>query len=124
MELEWSCVGENVEFHIAIPESSTRTRGILDVEFHFWISCSMEPVAFLSFYTVWDLLVEETNRYAHHRIHTTPPPRRGILSTWRDTCREEMMAFIGLILTMGIVQLPDIKDYWSTHQTLNLSFFR
>ena len=73
---------------------------------------------------IWDLLVTETNNYARHKIQTTPPSRRGILSTWRDTCREEMMAFIGLILTMGIIQLPDIKDYWSTHQTLNLSFFR
>ena len=34
------------------------------------------------------------------------------------------MSFIGLILTMGIIQLSDIKDYWSTHETLNLSFFR
>ena len=28
----------------------------------------------------------------------------------------------GLILTMGIVQLSDMKDYWSRHETLNLSF--
>ena len=42
---------------------------------------------------------------------------------WHDTCREKMMSF-GLILTMGIVQLSDnhMKDYWSRHETLNLSF--
>ena len=34
------------------------------------------------------------------------------------------MAFMGLILVMGIVQLSDIKEYWSVHGTLNLSFFR
>lgn len=73
---------------------------------------------------VWDLLVRETNRYARHKISTTPPTSRGILSTWHDTCREEMMAFIGLILNMGIIQLPDIKEYWSTNHTLNFSFFR
>ena len=73
---------------------------------------------------VVDLLVTETNRYVQHKIHTTPPSRRGILSNWHDTCREEMMAFLGLILNMGIIQLSDIKDYWSTHKTLNLSFFQ
>ena len=36
----------------------------------------------------------------------------------------EMKAFIGLILQLGLVQLSDIKDYWSTHCTLNLPFFR
>ena len=73
---------------------------------------------------VWDLLLDETNRYAQHRIRTTPPSRRGVLANWYDTCREETMAFVGLILMMGILQLPDIKDYWSTHEVLNLSFFR
>ena len=73
---------------------------------------------------VCDLLVAETNRYAQHKIRTSPPSRRGILSNWHDTRRQEMMSFIGLILTMGIIQLSDIKDYWSTHETLNLSFFR
>ena len=68
--------------------------------------------------------MRETNNYARHRISTNPPSDRGILSTWQDTSREEMMAFIGLILNMGTIQLPDLKDYWSTNQTLNLSFFR
>jgi hypothetical protein len=68
--------------------------------------------------------VTETNNYARHRISTTPPSSQGILSTWHDTGKDEMMAFIGLILNMGTVQLPAIKDYWSTNQTLNFSFFR
>ena len=50
---------------------------------------------------VWDLLVDETNRYAHFRLRNPPS---GILHNWHDTCREEMMSF-GLILTMGTVQL-------------------
>ena len=32
-----------------------------------------------------------------------------------------MMSF-GLILTMAIVQLSDMKDYWNRHETLKLSF--
>ena len=33
---------------------------------------------------VWDLLVAETNRYAHYRLRN-PPSRHGILHNWRDT---------------------------------------
>ena len=36
----------------------------------------------------------------------------------------EMKAFIGVVTQMGLVQLSDIKDYWSTHATLNFPFFR
>jgi hypothetical protein len=32
-----------------------------------------------------------------------------------------MKAFVGLIL---LVQLPEIKEYWSRHETLNIPFFR
>ena len=35
-----------------------------------------------------------------------------------------MKAFVGLIIQMGLTQLSDIKEYWSTHVTLNLPFFR
>ena len=69
---------------------------------------------------VWDLLVDETNCYAHFRLRN-PPSYHGILHNWHDTCREEMMSF-GLILRMGIVQLSDMKDYWNRHEKLNLSF--
>ena len=33
---------------------------------------------------VWDLLVAETNRYAHYRLRN-PPSHHGILHNWRDT---------------------------------------
>ena len=34
------------------------------------------------------------------------------------------MGFLAMILNMGIIQLQDMKDYWSTHYTTNLPFFR
>ena len=43
---------------------------------------------------------------------------------WKDITLIEMKAFIGVILQMGMAQLSDIKDYWSTHVTLNFPFFR
>jgi hypothetical protein len=34
----------------------------------------------------------------------------------------EMKAFIGLIINTGIVLLPDIKDYWSSEWTTQVTF--
>ena len=33
-------------------------------------------------------------------------------------------AFVGVIINMGMLKLIDIKEYWSTHTTTNLPFFR
>ena len=41
-----------------------------------------------------------------------------------DVTVAEMKAFVGLILNMGLVQVPEIREYWSRHETLNISFFR
>ena len=34
------------------------------------------------------------------------------------------MGFLAVILNMGIIQLANLKDYWSTNHTTNLPFFR
>ena len=81
---------------------------------------------FFLFFThrVWQFLVEETNRYAAHKIAEKTPSRRSLLSTWKPVTLAEMKAFVGVILNMGIIQLPEIKDYWSTSETTNIGFFR
>jgi hypothetical protein len=35
----------------------------------------------------------------------------------------EMKAFIGLIINIGIVLLPNLKDYWSIEWTIHVTFF-
>jgi hypothetical protein len=35
----------------------------------------------------------------------------------------EMKAFLGLIINMGLMPLPDIKDYWSSEWTTEIKFF-
>ena len=35
-----------------------------------------------------------------------------------------MKGFIAVVLNMGIVQLTNLKDYWSTDETINFPFFR
>ena len=37
---------------------------------------------------------------------------------------DEIKAFVGMKLNTALVQLSQLKDYWFTHETLNLRFFR
>ena len=74
--------------------------------------------------SVWQFILDTTNPYARARLASVPPTRRSVFCNWRDITMVEIKAFIGLIIQMGLVQLSDIKDYWSTHTTLNLPFFR
>ena len=55
--------------------------------------------------TVWDLLVDETNRYAEQTVSET---------YWTPTHSNEMMAFVALLLAMGINKSPQYSMYWST----------
>ena len=56
---------------------------------------------------VWDLLVMETNRYAHANTSSRPHSR-----AWNDVCVEEMKAFIGMLLLLGIIKLPRLEMFW------------
>lgn len=88
---------------------------------------SATPLQYLELFftvSVWRHLIETTNEYARFRIGSMPPQRRSLFRRWRDITLLEMKAFIGMIINMGLIQLSDIKDYWSTHLTLNIPFFR
>ena len=56
---------------------------------------------------VWDLLVTETNRYAHANISSRPHSR-----AWNDVNVEEMKAFIGMLILLGIIKLPRLEIFW------------
>ena len=62
---------------------------------------------------IWDLLVTETNRYASQASSTSAHAR-----PWHDTTVVEMMAFIGIMIIMGIVQLPRLEMYWQQSHPL------
>ena len=55
-----------------------------------------------------DLIVEETNRYASQSLSNNPPH----LATWKNVSKEELKAYFGICVIMGINQLPRIADYW------------
>ena len=72
---------------------------------------------------MFTFLVDQTNKYAQHMIDKMTLGPRSLYNTWKPVTLDEMKAFIGLIINMGIVQLQDIKDYWSHHENLDLHFF-
>jgi hypothetical protein len=42
---------------------------------------------------------------------------------WSDVSVPEVKAFLGIIINMGLIPLPDIKDYWSSERKSQTKFF-
>jgi hypothetical protein len=68
-------------------------------------------------------IVIEKNRYARDKIAELRRSPRFICSRWSDVSVPETNVFLGLIINMGLIPLPDIKDYWSTEGTTDTIFF-
>ena len=52
-----------------------------------------------------DTIVEETNCYGQFCVQEK-------YETWEKITEEEMYAYFGFLILMGMVNLPSIKDYW------------
>ena len=71
------------------------------------------------------LMVRETNRYAEQHGQTQKLTKRSKTLQRRPTTNEEMFRFLGLILEMGLVQMPEIDYYWSKNKfCLDLKSFK
>ena len=101
------------------------------------IHTSEESFALFFSSDVWQLIVDNTNEYATKKIShegnsceliitylKLQITSNSLYSNWKDVTTDEMKAFIALILNMGIIQLPNLKDYWSTSENTNIPFFR
>ena len=55
--------------------------------------------------TLFKKMAEETNRYAPQKQETHPDP------TWTPTYTEEIKAFIGIHINMGLVRYPTIASF-------------
>ena len=80
------------------------------------------PADFFSLFftdSVIDNLVVETNRYAEQSRNEKPSAM-----SWKPVDRDDMTAFIGLTIAMGVCDLPEIHDYWSTEPALEMSWYR
>jgi hypothetical protein len=68
-------------------------------------------------------IVTETNRYVRDKIMELQLSPKSIWSWWSDVSLPEMKTFLGLIIHMGLIPLPNIKVYWSTEWTTQMKFF-
>lgn len=72
---------------------------------------------FLLFFTaqIIEDICKSTNKYAWMHIFEKPTysERDG---SWKEVTEEEMLKFIGLLVYMGIVQVPRLHCYWSTRK--------
>ena len=72
-----------------------------------------EPVGLFSFFfddNLVGLIVDETNRYAQQSLQGTD-------KVW-ETDGDEIRAYMGFMILMGINKLPEIRDYWSVDPKL------
>jgi hypothetical protein len=65
----------------------------------------------------------KTIRYARQKITKLQLRLRYIWSRWSDVFVPEGKAFLGLIINMVLIPLPDIKDYWSSKRKTQIKFF-
>ena len=65
----------------------------------------------------YNKVAEETNKYA-----ALSQRKAGTVdSNWEDTNAEEIQAYIGILIYMGVVDLPEIEDYFQG-KFLHLSY--
>lgn len=73
---------------------------------------------------LYNLLTTQTNLYAHQYREAHPMlPRHSRARYWNDVTIEEMKKFLALHFLTGIVQKPEINQYWSTNPLLKTSVF-
>ena len=75
-----------------------------------------------------DLITEQTNLYAtqyidSHQDHLAAHPHSMVHQWIRQgpTTREEIRAFFGVVINMGLIKKPDMKAYWNMSTTQMLT---
>lgn len=90
------------------------------------VACGDSPMDYFTLFctpNILEMIVVETNRYAHQKITGKVISRRSRMKRWKDTTTEEMKVFLALSMHMGHVQLPSIRQYWSRNVLLKQEIF-
>ncbi|XP_014614920.1 PREDICTED: piggyBac transposable element-derived protein 4-like [Polistes canadensis] len=85
-----------------------------------------EPIDYFTLYFTEELadsIIKETNNYANEEIRKKQLSRKSTWHKWYDITKEEFFAFIAVILNMGLIQFPNIQEYWSTASNSKIPFF-
>lgn len=83
------------------------------------VICPVE--CFLLFMTsaLHDEILAQSNLYADQQRAA-----KNDQTPWTPITKEELMAFVGINIAMGIVSLPTMDDYWSTDPILSHAWFQ
>ena len=86
----------------------------------------VEPIQFFKLFfsdQLVDEIIKETNNHAKSVLESKNIAKGSIWQTWHDVNKDEFWAFIGLILNMGTMPVPNMQEYWSTKDTSRIPFF-
>nr|CAH7762126.1 unnamed protein product [Callosobruchus chinensis] len=69
---------------------------------------------------ILDLIVEQTNLYASQDLSRKSNKKFGAgpSKNWQDTNKKEIKALLGVMIIMGIHQLPHLANFWSSDPIL------
>ena len=107
----WEILEENEQYHIWIKNFSEQVGFLGDQNM-----ANAEPLEFLSLFLddeFWELLTLETNRYAKQFFENAELKPNSRFHKWYEVETKEMKAFMALHLSMGLVEKPEIEDYWA-----------
>lgn len=63
---------------------------------------------------IYELIVRETNDCVHQYIDANQDKADNkYVGSWYDLTKEELKAFIAMIILMGIIHKPNVNSYWS-----------
>ncbi|XP_022248803.1 piggyBac transposable element-derived protein 4-like isoform X1 [Limulus polyphemus] len=70
------------------------------------------------------IIVNQTNAYANDKIACqNEPPRKKSNNKWIDVTVEDILAYLGITIAMGLRPYPFISDYWSTYLPFHAPWF-
>ena len=67
-------------------------------------------------------LTRQTNQYTQKKISAMQVKDWSLYRNWRPVTQEEMMGFLSVVFNIGIMQHANLKEYWSTNDTMEMSF--
>ncbi|XP_011135111.1 piggyBac transposable element-derived protein 4 isoform X2 [Harpegnathos saltator] len=84
------------------------------------------PLHFFQLFFTDDLIkkiVIETNIYTANIIQHKQLSIRSIWKQWKNVTECEMKAFFGVIINMGLINMPSLQDYWARNFYSKIPFF-
>uniref|UniRef100_A0A1B0BVJ0 PiggyBac transposable element-derived protein domain-containing protein n=1 Tax=Glossina palpalis gambiensis TaxID=67801 RepID=A0A1B0BVJ0_9MUSC len=85
-----------------------------------------KPIEFFELFfdsTLWELIGQETNKYAEYSRHSPRELESFETEIWTSVTVFEMKAYIAVLVEMEIPRKPNISSYWSENSR-NIPWFR